>query len=338
MDSSRSRNGSVCSRAPQRGCLSIRRLCGRAVLRQEQCRDGKDYGCDEDQALQRCGQGLRRDDGAAPPGCHRHGRSRAELWTRRTAAPPRPGNKRHSAGGDGGDAARARQRGCLPVNRTCGSVVLSQERYCDDQDDGCDEDQALQRRRQGLRRDDGAPSPGRHRHGRSRAELWTQRAAARPRPGNHRHSAAADRGDAARSRRATPSVRAIVPSAIFEQHAPAVVSLDAYAVCLCHRRPHMKRRFFTILLATTALVLALLTTTTLVTTPSAWAGQVPFGTATSPDIPVSHRDRVYTADQWSNTVTVTDPVDNKLLGVIRLVDPTPANLSPLYYVQLLVHA
>ena len=37
-----------------------------------------------------------------------------------------------------------------------------------------------------------------------------------------------------------------VPSAIFEQHAHAVVSLDAYVVCLCHRRPHMKRRFFTV--------------------------------------------------------------------------------------------
>jgi YVTN family beta-propeller protein len=80
-----------------------------------------------------------------------------------------------------------------------------------------------------------------------------------------------------------------------------------------------------------------LLTTTFVTTPTTWAGQVPFGTATSPDIPVSHRDRVYTADQWSNTVTVTDPVDNTLLGVIRLGDPTPANLSPLYYGQVLVH-
>ncbi len=92
----------------------------------------------------------------------------------------------------------------------------------------------------------------------------------------------------------------------------------------------MKRRCFTVLLATAVLVMALLTTT-FVTTPTTWAGQVPFGTATSPDIPVSHRDRVYTADQWSNTVTVTDPVDNRLLGVIRLGDPTPANLSPLYY-------
>ena len=98
----------------------------------------------------------------------------------------------------------------------------------------------------------------------------------------------------------------------------------------------MKRRFFTVLLATTALVLAWLTTTAFVTAPTAWAGQIP-GPASAPDIPVSHRDRVYTADQWSNTVTVTDPVDNTLLGVIRLGDPTPANLSPLYRGQVLVH-
>jgi YVTN family beta-propeller protein len=34
---------------------------------------------------------------------------------------------------------------------------------------------------------------------------------------------------------------------------------------------------------------------------------------------------------------VTDPADNRLLGVIRLGDPTPGNLSPLYRGQLLVH-
>lgn len=34
--------------------------------------------------------------------------------------------------------------------------------------------------------------------------------------------------------------------------------------------------------------------------------------------PVSHRDRVYAAEQFSNTVSVTDPVANRLLGVIRL--------------------
>ena len=67
-----------------------------------------------------------------------------------------------------------------------------------------------------------------------------------------------------------------------------------------------------------------------------WAGQAPFA-ASAPDVAISHRDRVYAAEQFSNTVSVTDPVDNKLLGVIRLGDPTPANLSPLYRGQLLVH-
>jgi YVTN family beta-propeller protein len=99
----------------------------------------------------------------------------------------------------------------------------------------------------------------------------------------------------------------------------------------------MKRRFFSIWLTTMALVIAGLATSALVTAPIARAGQVPFGTATSPDIPISHRDRVYTADQWSNTITVTDPVNNQLLGVIQLGDPTPANLSPLYSGQVLVH-
>jgi YVTN family beta-propeller protein len=68
----------------------------------------------------------------------------------------------------------------------------------------------------------------------------------------------------------------------------------------------------------------------------AWAGQAP-GKLSDPDMPVSHRDRLYAAEQFSNTVSVTDPVDNKLLGVIRLGDPQPANLSPLYRGQLLVH-
>lgn len=55
------------------------------------------------------------------------------------------------------------------------------------------------------------------------------------------------------------------------------------------------------------------------------------------EIPVSHRDRVYAAEQFSNTVSVTDPVDNRLVGVIRLGDPAPGNFSPLYRGQLLVH-
>ena len=89
----------------------------------------------------------------------------------------------------------------------------------------------------------------------------------------------------------------------------------------------------------TAAVLSLFTISTFVTVPSARAGQAP-GSSASPDIPVSHHDRVYTADQFSNTITVTDPVDNKLLGVIRLGESTPGNSSPLYGQggkQLLVH-
>jgi YVTN family beta-propeller protein len=61
--------------------------------------------------------------------------------------------------------------------------------------------------------------------------------------------------------------------------------------------------------------------------------QAPWGRTLS----ASHRDRVYAADQFSNTVSVIDPSDSKLLGVIRLGDPQPANFSPLYKGQLLVH-
>src|ERR1700756_4005609 len=88
---------------------------------------------------------------------------------------------------------------------------------------------------------------------------------------------------------------------------------------------------------------------------SAWgsplvAQEVPAG-ANLPPIPITSHDRVYHADQSSNTVSVYDPSKNTLLGVIPLgVAPetdqhpawvnggmTPANLSPLYYGQSLVH-
>lgn len=69
---------------------------------------------------------------------------------------------------------------------------------------------------------------------------------------------------------------------------------------------------------------------------AAQAGQPPF-TAARANMPISHRDRVYAAEQFSNTVSVIDPVDNRLLGVIRLGEPQPTNFSPLYRGQLLVH-
>lgn len=67
---------------------------------------------------------------------------------------------------------------------------------------------------------------------------------------------------------------------------------------------------------------------------TASAQQVPNA---KPDRPVSAQDRFYTSDQFSNTVSVIDPSTNRLLGLIKLGDPTPANLSPLYKGQLLVH-
>jgi YVTN family beta-propeller protein len=84
------------------------------------------------------------------------------------------------------------------------------------------------------------------------------------------------------------------------------------------------------------LVLGFLASVCLAGQTAAWAGQAP-GAASDPDIPVSNRDRVYSAEQFSNTVSVTDPVDNKLVGVIRLGDPQPGNFSPLYKGQVLVH-
>ena len=88
----------------------------------------------------------------------------------------------------------------------------------------------------------------------------------------------------------------------------------------------MKRRSLTSVLAIAALACS----------SPAWAGQAP-DAASTPDTPLSHRDRVYAAEQFSNTVSVTDPASNKLLGVIRLGDPQPGNFSPLYRGQVLVH-
>jgi YVTN family beta-propeller protein len=67
---------------------------------------------------------------------------------------------------------------------------------------------------------------------------------------------------------------------------------------------------------------------------SSVAQQMPFA---KPNVPLSSHDRVYSADQTSNTVDVIDPSSNKSLGVIRLGDPVPASLAPLYRGALLVH-
>jgi YVTN family beta-propeller protein len=84
------------------------------------------------------------------------------------------------------------------------------------------------------------------------------------------------------------------------------------------------------------LVLSALFAATLTSIQPLAAAQAP-GAASDPDVPLSHRDRVYAAEQFSNTVSVIDPADNKLLGVIRLGEPSPSNFSPLYKGQLLVH-
>ena len=54
-------------------------------------------------------------------------------------------------------------------------------------------------------------------------------------------------------------------------------------------------------------------------------------------VAISSRDRVYSADQTSNTVSVVDPSTNTLLGVIRLGDTVPNAIQPLYKGALLVH-
>lgn len=84
------------------------------------------------------------------------------------------------------------------------------------------------------------------------------------------------------------------------------------------------------------IVASLLASTVLVCSVPAVAGQAPFA-ASAPDIPLSSRDRVYAAEQFSNTVSVTNPATNRLVGVIRLGDPQPGNFSPLYKGQVLVH-
>jgi YVTN family beta-propeller protein len=55
-------------------------------------------------------------------------------------------------------------------------------------------------------------------------------------------------------------------------------------------------------------------------------------------VPISGRDRVYTADQTSNTVTVIDPATNKVLGTIALgAQRLSGELNPQYLGDINVH-
>ena len=83
-------------------------------------------------------------------------------------------------------------------------------------------------------------------------------------------------------------------------------------------------------------ILAALAATSLAHMLPALAGQAP-GASTDPNAPISHHDRVYASEQFSNTVSIVDPADNHLVGVIRLGDTSPTNFSPLYKGQVLVH-
>ncbi|MET3134163.1 YVTN family beta-propeller protein [Oxalobacteraceae bacterium GrIS 1.11] len=53
--------------------------------------------------------------------------------------------------------------------------------------------------------------------------------------------------------------------------------------------------------------------------------------------PPSAQDRVYTADQNSNTISVFNPASNTLLGQIKLGNARPDVLSPLYRGEINVH-
>lgn len=74
-----------------------------------------------------------------------------------------------------------------------------------------------------------------------------------------------------------------------------------------------------------------------VTAPTPLSGVPPQAPALPGAPATSSRDRIYTADQTSNTVSVIDAGTNTLLGTIALGDPRPNVLGALYNKQLDVH-
>ena len=88
-------------------------------------------------------------------------------------------------------------------------------------------------------------------------------------------------------------------------------------------------------------MLALATTSVLLPTPATAQRPTSRTTPQPPALagaaPTSSRDRVYTGDQTSNTVSVIDAGTNTFLGTIALGDPRPAVLGALYKKQIGVH-
>src|SRR5713101_4261212 len=98
----------------------------------------------------------------------------------------------------------------------------------------------------------------------------------------------------------------------------------------------MTRRHLIIGLVAAALCAIVAVSAAFQASPFASVRQAPHA-ASAPNIPISTHDRVYAAEQYPNTVSVTDPSTNTLLGVINLGQPAPAYFSPLYTGQVLVH-
>src|SRR5688500_5560956 len=60
--------------------------------------------------------------------------------------------------------------------------------------------------------------------------------------------------------------------------------------------------------------------------------------AAAPGPPISSRDRIYTADQVSNTVTVIDPSTNEVLGTLPLGEARlDALFAPVYFREINIH-
>ena len=73
------------------------------------------------------------------------------------------------------------------------------------------------------------------------------------------------------------------------------------------------------------------------TAPAPFTGGPPQAPALPGAAATSSKDRIYTADQTSNTVSVIDAGTNALLGTIALGDPRPNVLGALYNKQIDVH-